>query len=114
MRSKSTAFVTSPLQPERPAIVESILALARTLKTNVVAEGIEDIHQAADLERLGCTHAQGYLFSRPLPVSAVEELLAAKRPLGPAKIPRAAILSGNAAGVSSEPFVWPENMPVGS
>jgi diguanylate cyclase (GGDEF)-like protein/PAS domain S-box-containing protein len=93
------SFVTSLLLPDRPAIVESILALARTLKTNVVAEGIEDIHQAADLERLGCTHAQGYLFSRPLSVSAVEELLAAKRPLGPARIPK--------------PFEWPENVQVG-
>jgi hypothetical protein len=33
---------------DRPAIVESILALARTLKTNVVAEGIERRQQAVD------------------------------------------------------------------
>ena len=39
--------------------------------------------QARELERLGCTHAQGYLFSRPLSTSAVEELLVANRPLGP-------------------------------
>ena len=35
------SFVSSLLLPDRPAIVESILALARTLKTSVVAEGIE-------------------------------------------------------------------------
>ena len=39
------------------AIVESILALARTLKTSVVAEGIEEDGQAHELLRLGCTHA---------------------------------------------------------
>ena len=74
----------SLLLPDRPAIVESILALARTLNTSVVAEGIEEDGQACELERLGCTHAQGYLFSAPaVDVSAVEELLAANRPLGP-------------------------------
>lgn len=81
------SFVTSLLLPDRPAIVESIIALARTLKTSVVAEGIEDVRQALELERLGCTHAQGYLFSRPLSAGAVEELLAANAPLGPKKLP---------------------------
>jgi diguanylate cyclase (GGDEF)-like protein/PAS domain S-box-containing protein len=77
------SFVKSLLLPDRPAIVESILALARTLNTSVVAEGIEDETQACELERLGCTHAQGYLFSRPLSTSAVEALLVADGPLGP-------------------------------
>jgi len=77
------SFVTSLLLPDRPAIVESILALARTLKTGVVAEGIEDDVQAAELERLGCTHAQGFLFSRPKPADAIEEMLEANEPLGP-------------------------------
>jgi diguanylate cyclase (GGDEF)-like protein/PAS domain S-box-containing protein len=79
------SFVKSLLLPDRPAIVESILALARTLNTSVVAEGIEDDAQARELERLGCTHAQGYLFSRPLSISAVEQLLVANDPLGPKK-----------------------------
>jgi len=78
------SFVTSLLRPDRPAIVESILALARTLKTGVVAEGIEDVVQASELERLGCTHAQGFLFSRPLPAAAIEDMLDANLPLGPA------------------------------
>ena len=80
------SFVKSLLLPDRPAIVESILALARTLNTSVVAEGIEEDIQARELERLGCTHAQGYLFSRPLSVSAVEDLLMANGRLGPKKI----------------------------
>src|ERR1700730_17394125 len=81
------SFVRSLLLPDRPAIVESILALARTLNTSVVAEGIESDLQARELERLGCTHAQGFLFSRPLPIRSVEELLVANKPLDPKKVP---------------------------
>jgi diguanylate cyclase (GGDEF)-like protein len=77
------SFVKSILLPGRPAIVESILALARTLNTSVVAEGIENEIQARELERLGCTHAQGFLFSRPLSAQAAAQLIAACRPLGP-------------------------------
>jgi EAL domain-containing protein (putative c-di-GMP-specific phosphodiesterase class I) len=77
------SFVRSLLLPDRPAIVESILALARTLNTSVVAEGIEDEVQARELERLGCTHAQGFLFSRPLPTTSAEALVMARLPLGP-------------------------------
>jgi len=77
------SFVTSLLLPGRPAIVESILALARTLNTSVVAEGIESEVQARELERLGCTHAQGYLFSRPLSTELAEAVIEACRPLGP-------------------------------
>ncbi len=77
------SFVMSLLLPDRPAIVESILALARTLRTSVVAEGIETEVQARELARLGCTHAQGYLFSRPLSPQAAEQLIVANQPLGP-------------------------------
>jgi diguanylate cyclase (GGDEF)-like protein/PAS domain S-box-containing protein len=98
------SFVTSLLLPDRPAIVESILALARTLKTGVVAEGIEDDVQASELERLGCTHAQGFLFARPLPAEAIEDLLEANRPLGPAveRAEREAHDSGPVRFVSSK------------
>jgi diguanylate cyclase (GGDEF)-like protein/PAS domain S-box-containing protein len=84
------SFVRSLLLPDRPAIVESILALARTLNTSVVAEGIESDVQARELERLGCTHAQGFLFSRPLSTHMAEALVMASHPLGP---------KGGAAGV---------------
>jgi diguanylate cyclase (GGDEF)-like protein/PAS domain S-box-containing protein len=77
------SFVNSLLLPGRPAIVESILALARTLNTSVVAEGIESDVQARELERLGCTHAQGFLFSRPLSMQSAERVVMASRPLGP-------------------------------
>jgi diguanylate cyclase (GGDEF)-like protein/PAS domain S-box-containing protein len=99
------SFVKSLLLPERPAIVESILALARTLNTSVVAEGIESDVQARELERLGCTHGQGYLFARPLAVPSVEELLALNEPLGP----KGAGVKRDAEAVyASAGFEWPE------
>jgi diguanylate cyclase (GGDEF)-like protein/PAS domain S-box-containing protein len=110
------SFVRSLALPDRPAIVESILALARTLNTSVVAEGIEDDVQARELERLGCTHAQGFLFSRPLSTKAVEELLIANQPLGPKKLlaPEAVATTRNAPELyhSSRPFEWPEDIAV--
>jgi diguanylate cyclase (GGDEF)-like protein len=84
------SFVRSLSLPDRPAIVESILALARTLDTSVVAEGIETETQARELERLGCTHAQGYLFSRPVPAGAAEKILLANVPLGPKGVEQSA------------------------
>jgi EAL domain-containing protein (putative c-di-GMP-specific phosphodiesterase class I) len=102
------SFVKSLLLPDRPAIVESILALARTLNTSVVAEGIEENVQASELERLGCTHAQGYLFSRPLSVKSVEDMLAANRPLGPKKDGVAMI--GNPAYDSLTPSDWAKQL----
>ena len=112
------SFVKTLLLPDRPAVVESILALARTLKTGVVAEGIEDVVQARELERLGCTHAQGYLFSRPLSVKAVEEILVANQPLGPKKVqpsdPVAATGSGTGSHYSSIPTDLPKELPAAS
>ena len=77
------SFVKSLLLPERPAIVESILALARTLHTGVIAEGVENDVQSLELERLGCRHAQGYLFSPAISSVCVEEMLLRDEPLGP-------------------------------
>ena len=76
------SFVNNLLLPDRPAIVESILALAQTLQTGVVAEGIEHEAQGLELERLGCTHAQGYFYSRPVSAQAAAEIISANKPLG--------------------------------
>src|SRR5262249_27770827 len=83
------SFVRSLQMSDRPAIVESILALARTLNTSVVAEGIETDIQARELERLGCTHAQGFLFSKPVSTKAAEAILTARQPLGSTVVPQA-------------------------
>jgi len=61
---------------ERPAIAQAIVELGRTLGLRVVAEGIEEPDQADWLVSLGCPLGQGYLFSRPLGVDAMEMFLA--------------------------------------
>ena len=60
---------------ENGEIVRTIIALAKTLGLNVVAEGIESIHQLHQLRILGCEYGQGFLFSRPVPVEEAGVLL---------------------------------------
>ena len=59
-------------------IVRTVIALAKALNLKVVAEGIESVHQFHQLKILNCEYGQGYLFSRPLPVSEIEKMLADK------------------------------------
>ena len=58
------------------AIVKTILMLGENLNIEVVAEGIETAGQLEKLRSLGCKMGQGYFFSRPIDVEAVEALLA--------------------------------------
>lgn len=51
---------------EDSAIATAVIALGRSLRLKVVAEGVETIHQADYLRALGCDEIQGYLLSRPL------------------------------------------------
>ena len=60
---------------EDRAIAKTILALGRGLYLKVLAEGVETHAQKEFLMRNGCTQMQGYLFSRPLDVKGVTELL---------------------------------------
>jgi len=54
------------------AIVCAITALGRTLDIETTAEGVETADQLALLRSAGCQFAQGYLFSRPEPVSELK------------------------------------------
>ena len=53
--------------PRSLAVVGAILALARSLGLEVVAEGIENQKQLRILRDMGCVYGQGYLFGRPQP-----------------------------------------------
>jgi EAL domain-containing protein (putative c-di-GMP-specific phosphodiesterase class I) len=60
---------------ERSALVRAILALGQALGMRVVAEGIETADQRNQLQALGCDNGQGFLFARPIPRQAFEDLL---------------------------------------
>ena len=55
--------------------VKAMIQLAHTLGFKVVAEGVETTQEATILSALKCDYAQGYLYSRPLPVEDFEVLL---------------------------------------
>ncbi|KAE9658051.1 EAL domain-containing response regulator [Pseudomonas fluorescens] len=63
--------------PQDAAITRTIIELAHGLGLLVVAEGVETAAQLAFLKEAGCDQIQGYLYSRPLPVEALEQLLLA-------------------------------------
>lgn len=61
-------------QQGRNSVAAATYQLAETLGLDVVAEGIEEPSQSAILAALGVRHAQGYLFSRPVPIAEALEL----------------------------------------
>ena len=58
------------------AIVSAIIAIAKHLQIQVIAEGIEGYQQAEILRRLGCAVGQGFLFAQPMPAEQCVKLLA--------------------------------------
>ncbi|MCU1432959.1 MAG: diguanylate cyclase [Actinotalea sp.] len=65
--------------PVRHAIVASVTHLATALDIRVIAEGVEEPEQAEALLALGCTAAQGFLYSRPLRPSQLAVAVGAGR-----------------------------------
>jgi predicted signal transduction protein with EAL and GGDEF domain len=55
--------------------VESILAMARALGMDVVAEGVEESAQADALKKLGCEFAQGYFYGKPVTSEDAQRLI---------------------------------------
>jgi len=70
------------------AIIRAITALGVSLGMSTIAEGVETSDQLARIRAEGCTSVQGYLFSRPVPVEQVNELISefTKRRSAPLKI----------------------------
>jgi EAL domain-containing protein (putative c-di-GMP-specific phosphodiesterase class I) len=56
-------------------IARTIMPMAKNLRLDVIAEGVETLEQVALLKKLQCKYAQGYYFSKPLSADAVALLL---------------------------------------
>ncbi len=61
--------------PDSAAVTDAIIALAKTLRLNITAEGIETQEQLDYLQLRGCHEAQGFYFSRPVPADAIAQML---------------------------------------
>ena len=82
----------------RTNALPGIFVQARTLRLNLLAEGIESAEQLNVLRKAGCTEGQGYFFSRPLSVDEFAKILAA-----PATVMETATVSSTSR--SSRPAV---------
>ncbi|HEY5798776.1 MAG TPA: EAL domain-containing protein, partial [Burkholderiaceae bacterium] len=67
------------VDPDDAAIAVLIIALAHSLKLQVIAEGVETRAQLDFLREHGCDQMQGFYFSKPVPASEFEELVAAEK-----------------------------------
>jgi diguanylate cyclase len=70
------SFMTSLLEcSDDRAIAAAIIAMSRSLRINVTAEGVESFPQLLFLQEHDCHEAQGFLFSRALPAAEARQLL---------------------------------------
>ncbi len=94
------AFVTDVVSdPADRAIVSSVVAMARTLGVNVVAEGVEQPEQADVLRHLGVHRMQGFLWSKAVPAAEFRDLV--RRVMGPSATAPPDRLSRSASAVAS-------------
>ena len=57
------------------SLVRTIIAMGQSMGLDLVAEGVETVHQLQSLRDLGCDKAQGYLISRPVPAEAMRSTM---------------------------------------
>jgi len=69
------SFVADLPSSDGEALVDAILALARSLKLKVIAEGVETVEQMEYLIANHCDLLQGYYFSRPVPADEIPALM---------------------------------------
>lgn len=68
-------IITMLEEPNAMTLVSTIISLARSLKLKVIAEGVDSEEQAKVLTLLRCDEMQGYLFSKPVPIAALVDML---------------------------------------
>ena len=68
-----------PEDEEDVAISKAVIAMARSMKLKVIAEGVETTEQKEFLIENGCVNIQGYLLGKPMPAEEMEALLRSLR-----------------------------------
>ena len=66
---------------KRPALLKSIVTMAKDLDMAIVAEGVQTETDAEELSGMGCDYAQSYIFGEPAPADATLRLLRERFPL---------------------------------
>ena len=69
------AVASGELDHEARGVMTAVIAMAKGLQIDVVAEGVETVEQLEFLRRHGCDMMQGFLFSRALPAAQLEPIL---------------------------------------
>ncbi|NCP56146.1 MAG: EAL domain-containing protein [Thiomicrospira sp.] len=66
------AFIDDYQSESGAIFIETIIRMSESLKKHIIAEGVETEQQADYLRQAGCHYAQGFLFSKPLPLADFE------------------------------------------
>ncbi|MBD2524219.1 bifunctional diguanylate cyclase/phosphodiesterase [Nostoc sp. FACHB-133] len=61
--------------PDSAAVTDAIIALAKSLRLKITAEGVETQEQLEYLQMRGCDEGQGFYFSRPVPADIIAPML---------------------------------------
>jgi diguanylate cyclase len=60
---------------ENQALIAALIGIGHALSVDIVVEGVEEEEEAEILRMLGCRHAQGYYFARPMPAAEIPRWL---------------------------------------
>jgi len=75
------SFVNGLLDdPDDYSIIKGIIGLAKAFNREIIAEGVETVPHGLMLINMGCSQAQGYVISKPLPAKSVPSWIAAYKP----------------------------------
>ena len=65
---------------ENMEIIKTIISLAHNLGLDLIVEGLELSEQLAHIKELKCSYGQGFLFSKPMEVTTIDNMLASGKP----------------------------------
>lgn len=82
------SFVKNMLENSKDrALVQSVISLSNSFGFHVTAEGVEQAEQLSLLKEFNCGQAQGYLFSKPLPINDFQTIFKQNSQCSPATLP---------------------------